>query len=332
MNLKQTVYFMALIGAIAGFACWNVQVWLSDFLVGAQDRSWVFVALSAALMGAFIGGMTVGFGDHWTAERVVPTWVLVGVALGAIAGLLTGFIYIPIDQSVRRADPASMARYVGSALAWLIAGGLIGLVTGLRWATANPLRAVHALLGGLLGGLMGGLVVVVLPPGEFLQALAYMLTGVGITLGVTLAPVLMSDGVLQFISSADPRAQNKYGSPRQEWVIQEGDRLVIGSQSASMSMTMYAGDVQVYIPDAMVAARHAMLYAKKKRFFVQLHPDNTGPHGQPVEPLQVGDANVVGTRELRNGDEVFIGQTLLRFTTKRKQPSYDGYGDERTAR
>lgn len=327
MNLKQTVYFMALVGAAAGLACWNVQVWLSDFVTISQDRNWVPVALSATLMGACIGGMTVAFADHWTSEKIVPTWVVAGVLLGAAAGLLTGFAYIPIETRVIRPDATPAAIAVAHALPWVIAGGLIGLVTGLRWASANPLRAVHALLGGLAGGTLGGLIVTVLPSEEFLQALAYMLTGTGITLGVTLAPVLLSDGVLQFISSGDPRAQNKYGSPRQEWVIQEGDKLVVGSQTASAGMTMYAQDVHVYIPDAMVGPRHAVLFAKKKRFYVQLHPENAGPHGQPIEPLQVGDVNVVGTRELHNGDELVVGQTLLRFSTKRKQASYEGYAE-----
>jgi hypothetical protein len=214
---------------------------------------------------------------------------------------------------------------------WLTAGGLIGLVTGLRWAGANPLRAIHAFIGGLVGGLLGGLVVALGPNNEFFQALAYMVTGTGITLGVTLAPVLLSDGVLVFVSSADPRAQNKYGSPRQEWLVQDGDKLVIGSQSASASATMYRQDVQIYLPDAMVAPRHALLFAAKKRFFIQLHPDNIGQQGQPLDPLQLGDANVVGTMELRNGDELVVGQTLLRFTTKRKQASYERY-DERGVR
>ena len=330
MNLKQTVYFMALVGAIAGLACWTVQGFVSDNVSGSQDSNWLFVGVSATLMGAFIGGMTVGFADHWTAERIVPTWVLMGILLGAIAGVLTGALYIPIERQVIRAGTSMTAVRVGRILPWMFAGGLIGVVTGLRWATVNPLRAVHALLGGLLGGSMGGLMVTILPSNEFFQAAAYMLTGTGITLGVTLAPVLLSDGVLQFVSSGDPRAQNKYGSPRQEWVIQSRDRLIIGSQSASSTMTMYAGDVQVYIPDAMVGPRHAILFAKNKRFYLQLHPENVGPQGQPLEPLQVGDMNVVGTRELHNGDEVVVGQTLLRFATKRKQASYEDPSERRT--
>jgi hypothetical protein len=330
VNLKQTVYFMALVGAIAGLLCWTTQVWLSDYLVGSQERNWLFVGLSATLMGAFIGGMTVGFADRWTADKVVPSWVLAGVLLGAIAGILSGALYIPLEGRIAQASSPTAAVVLRSMI-WLIAGGLIGLVTGLRWVSANPLRPMHSLFGGLLGGALGGAIVTLGPNHEFFQALAYMLTGMGITLGVTLAPVLLSDGVLVFVSSGDPRAQNKYGSPRQEWVIQDGDRLVIGSMGASTGATMYGTSSlpQVYIPDAMVAPRHAILFASKKRFFVQLHADNTGQQGQPLEPLQLDNTNIAGTRELHTGDELIVGQTLLRFMTKRKDATLDQYGERR---
>ena len=316
MNVKQTAYFMALVGAIAGLASWTLQSWLTEFITGTQQ--WLSVSLSGMLMGGFVTGLTVWFADQWTSDKVVPRWVVIGVALGLLAGLLSGLIYMPLQDAIRTVDN-SFTSLLGQSLIWLIAGGLIGLVTGLRWVSANPLRAVHALAGGLVGGALGGLLVSLAKGNAFIHAPAYMLTGAGITLGVTLAPVLLSDGVLRFVSSADPRAQNKYSSPRQEWILQDGDRFVIGSQSADMSSTMFSQDVQVYIPDALVRRRHAVIFAKKKRFFIQLHPDNAGAHGQPVEPLQVGDENIVGTRELHNGDDVLVGQTLLRFLTKRKQ-------------
>jgi hypothetical protein len=206
-------------------------------------------------------------------------------------------------------------------LEWMITGGLIGFVTGLRWFGVNRLRSVHALIGGLFGGLLGGTSFYlssragtpIISLGA--NALSYMMTGMGITLGVTLAPVLLRDGVLLFISSADPRAQNKYGSPQQQWVIQDGDRFVVGSQGAE-SGTLYARPVDIYIPDAMVAKRHAVLF-----FFVQQHQDNVGPQGQPLKTLQHNQSNVTGTRELRDGDELVIGQTLLQFSSRRQTPS-----------
>jgi hypothetical protein len=72
----------------------------------------------------------------------------------------------------------------------------------------------------------------------------------------------------------------------------------------------------------MVGPKHAVLFAKNKRFYLQLHPDNAGPLGQPIEPLQLGNDNVTGTKEVRDGDEIIVGQTLLRFSTRRKQADY----------
>jgi hypothetical protein len=319
LNLTQTVYFMSLVGAIAGLLCWVVTVLMGEYLQLQPEWSWVLNAVNTTAMGALIGGMTVAFADRWSSDRVLPRWVAAGIGLGLIAGLLSGIIAIPIQTGLSGLN-VGWSRGVGRIAVWTIAGGLIGLVTGLRWVSVNPLRALHATMGGLMGGLGGGLIYqLAFTVHEVFQALAFVLIGLGIALGVTLAPVLLRDGVLQFISSGDPRAQNKYASPRQEWFIQRGDQYVIGSQGAEMSMTMYARDVQVYIPDALVAPRHALLFERRKRYFIQQHPENVGPQNQPLTPLLLDNMNVVGTRELRDGAEIVVGQTLLRFSLRRKR-------------
>lgn len=322
MSLKQTVYFMTLVGGLAGLICWLIQVLIADYIFFSQEQQWILVTIYTVLMGAMIGGMTVGFADHWTSDRVVFRWVLVGIVFGVVAGLVSGLLYIPILKNIIQSRSGFAVSLVGRSLTWMIAGGLIGFVTGLRWFGVNKNRAFHALLGGMLGGGLGGVIFsLVGSVNDFFQALAFVLTGMGITLGVTLAPVLLRDGILQFISSGDPRAQNKYGSPRQEWVLQQGDQYVLGSQGADMTMTMYSRDVQIYIPDAMVAPRHAILFERGKRFYIQQHPDNTGPQGQPLSPLLVANATVVNARELHNGDDLVLGQTLLRFVTRKTAPA-----------
>ncbi len=318
MSLKQTVYFMAIVGGIAGLASWLVQAWLSDYFQFTQENQWVLVLIYTVLMGALIGGMTVGFADRWTSDRVMPRWIFFGVLLGILAGVLSGLIYIPIQTNIIQGGGGTLKNLFGRVLAWLFAGGFIGFVVGLRWFGVNRLRAVHAMIGGMVGGGAGALVFSLAGADEFFQALAFVLTGIGITLGVTLAPVLLRDGVLQFISSGDPRAQNKYASPRQEWVLQQGDHYVMGSQGAGATMTMYSRDVQIYIPDASVSARHALLYERGKRFFIQLHPDNVGPGGQALAPLLVGNVSVTGPQELRNGDNILVGRTLLLYSTRKK--------------
>jgi len=319
MNLKQTVYFMTLVGAVAGLCCWFLQATIGDFAVGVGQAQQNIIG--ATLMGALIGGLTVGFADHWSSDRVVVKWVVAGTVLGALAGIVGGLLFVPILSGLSSAGTAGAGQTIARPLAWLIAGGLIGFITGLRWFGVNKLRGVHALFGGLVGGTLGGVVFTFLgAQNEVFQAIGYMLTGMGITCGVTLAPVLLRDGVLQFISSADARAQNKYGSPQQEWVVQDGDRFTIGSQGSERNMTMYGRPVDIYIPDAMIAKRHAVLFAKSKAFYIQQHQENMGPQGQPLSPLQVNNANVAGTRELRAGDEIVMGQTLLRFSSKRQAP------------
>ena len=73
-SLKQTVYFMTLVGGIAGLACWFV---LSLIVLAspALNRD----SVNYPLLGAFIGGLCIAFSDHWFGDRVVGRFVLVGV-------------------------------------------------------------------------------------------------------------------------------------------------------------------------------------------------------------------------------------------------------------
>ena len=95
----------------------------------------------------------------------------------------------------------------------------------------------------------------------------------------------------------------------------------------SMTSTMFAQDVQIYIPDAFVSPRHAIVQARKKRFYLQLHPENADHVGQPLNPLQLGNDVVTGNgRELRHGDES-IGGGVGRIE-KRRASRVDTNGHE----
>lgn len=315
MSLKQTAYFMAVVGGTAGLCCWALQLVVAE--VVTLPPEWMVVVYTA-LMGGLIGGFAVAFSDHWTSDGVAPMWVLTGVLLGMSAGALGGLVCIPVFNMVVAAQGHWVAR-LGRVLAWATAGSLIGLVTGLRWGWVNPKRAVHGLAGGLLGGLAGGLMAVTTGMFElgpilaaFIQPLPLVLTGVGINLGITVAPILLRDAVVEFVSSSDPRAQRKYGNPRQEWVIQDGDQLVIGSQGFDATATLYSLEVHIFIPDSMVHPKHAVIVAERQRLFVEPHSDNTDVTGQPLGILQLDGVSVVRRREIRVGDELVVGQTVLR--------------------
>lgn len=183
------------------------------------------------------------------------------------------------------------------------------------------------MFGGLLGGLVFASWSQLAPSSnspwfaDLIRATGLIMTGVGITCGVTIAPVLLRDGILRFISSGDARAQNKYGRNNMEWALHDGDSYLAGSLGVDATVTLYGQEVQIYIPDQMVSNRHAIIRGQKGHFFIEQHPENRGPQGQPLYPLQLRGRDVVMRQELRHGDDVVIGQTLLRFEMRHKQAS-----------
>jgi MFS family permease len=286
MSLYQTLYFMSLVGSMAGLFSWGLVTLIAAALP-SQNAVWVSDLISTTVLGGFIGGLTVAFTDKWAGSRVMPRWVASGALIGVTGGLVAGLIQIPITNNL-----AAEAPVIARVIAWMLAGSMIGLGVGLRWVTVNATRAAHAFAGGLLGGATGGLLFAGLGSSipDLSQAAGFVLTGVGICFGITLAPILLRDGVLQFVSSGDPRAQSKFGRTRKEWELQQGDSYVIGSQSQDLSKTRYRPDVEIFIPDAAIAPRHATLFGRERRFYVARPPDAAGPAGLARYDHQPGAA------------------------------------------
>ena len=96
-----------------------------------------------------------------------------------------------------------------------------------------------------------------------------------------------------FVSSGDPRRKTSTVRPPKGGPVpatQWGGGSLFGRQFVAQSAPRahdVQADVQIYIPDAMVAPRHAILFAAKKRFFLSSSTRTTGPRGQPLEPLQL---------------------------------------------
>lgn len=268
MSLYQTLYYMSLAGGFAGLLSWGLTALLSATVL--SDRPALADLTAAALLGLIIGLLTVAFSDKWSGNRVVGRYVLAGGLIGLVAGLLGGLAMIPITENLGAQFP-----FLARLLSWTLVGSLIGLGLGLRWVMANKMRVVHACLGGLVGGAIGGSLFHLLGSRipDLTQALGFVLVGVGICFGVTLAPILLRDGVLKFVSSGDARAQAKFGRSGKEWEIRQGDTLLIGSQSLDLNKTAFAVGVQVFIPDAAIAPRHAILFGKDGRFYIARHPD-----------------------------------------------------------
>jgi hypothetical protein len=314
MTSRMRIYFTCLVGAMAGLVCWGIVIVLTKYglfpqIVNYQDF------LNMTLLGGAIGGLVVGFSDYWAEGAVLPLWVASGVAVGLFVGFLGALFMVAVAPLL----PEAMGMW-RQVLPWALAGQLIGFGVGIRWFAINRHTPLLATLGGMLGAAVGGLIFAAFSSsdsGGFVQATAFVLTGVGITTGITVAPQLFSVGVIQFVSSTDPKT---YGKARgHEWSLQEGDKLLVGSLSGQHTNTMMRREVELFLSDSAVAQRHAYIFAQNGAFFIQNHDDNMGENGMPLQPLSVWDRPVVGVQELKNGDMVTIGMTLLRFNTKKRR-------------
>jgi hypothetical protein len=109
--------------------------------------------------------------------------------------------------------------------------------------------------------------------GDVAQALGLALTGAGITLGISLAPVLLRQGVLEFINSRDQGVIKRYAQSRKQWEILQGGKYVIGSLGARQTTTMFSPELSIYVPDQLVEPRHAILTSKERRYYIEPHPE-----------------------------------------------------------
>jgi hypothetical protein len=278
---QQTVYYMVLVGGIAGLACWSIVSWIPDLTtIGGA----LLDVITMAVLGGFIGGLTVGCHDYWLADRVAGRWVVVGLAAGVVAGVIGGLIHAAMSQSPLTGQLPLLSR----TLSWMIAGWLIGLGVSLRWVMINKARVLHGLIGGAFGGLLGGIAFWSLKgvSADVAQLLGFALTGVGMTCGVSLAPMLLRQGVLEFVSSGDPSVLETYGRSHQQWEIDDDGRYVIGSLGARPPHARVTPETQIYIPDKLVAPRHAVLISNAGRYYIEPHPELRMP--QPVAARAIG--------------------------------------------
>jgi hypothetical protein len=85
-----------------------------------------------------------------------------------------------------------------------------------------------------------------------------------------------------------------------------------------VTRTAYRPDVQVYIPDASIAPRHAVLLGRDGRFFLARHPETGGQAGLARFILRVRGKTITASHELRDDDDILIGRTALKFISRDK--------------
>ena len=237
-----------------------------------------------------------------------------GLLFGAVAALVASGLDFLLAAGVAGTAP-SLYRIA----AWALCFSVIGLGLGLRWARTNLARVLHTYAGGLVGGLLGGLVYVLFTPhlSAGIGMCGLMLAGAGTGFGAGIAPVLVREGVIRFVSSGDARAQNKLGKNKTLWDLDVDESYTLGSAATAQSGSKFQQGADICIPDSAVAPRHAVVFSKDGRYFIARHPDAGGPEGVAKYVLRVKGKTVLSSQELRPSDDVLIGRTALRFDSRK---------------
>ena len=297
---------MMLVGALAGVTAWVSMAVLVRIFPGLGQPSFLDL-LNMSLLGMFICGLSVAFNDYWSDGEYQILWVAVASFLGMAIGLVSGLGAVAIQSQFE-------VGFASRFIPWTLMGALLGFGAGARWLKVNVFRPTMATLGGMLGAAVGGLVFTSLQAfsdlADFVQATAFILTGVGITTGVTLAPGLMVDGVIRFVGSQDRTTRERCQAA--EWPLRQGDRLLIGRLSLRESRHWYGKEVTIHLPDRDVSERHAYVVGEGGRYHIE--DADVGPaRTRSAKLLQVNGQPVKGSQDLRNGDMITIGRTQMRF-------------------
>jgi FHA domain len=316
MNSKIYIYFMMLVGALAGLTSWVFMTVVVGIFPGLGQPSFLDL-LNMGLLGMFICGLSVAFNDYWSDGEYQILWIAVGALLGMAIGLVSGLGARAIQSQFGVGFPLA-----SRLIPWTLTGALIGFGAGARWFKVNLFRPAMATLGGMAGAAVGGLVYTVSGQvhalsdvTDFVQATAFILTGVGVTAGVTLAPNLMVDGVIRFVASQDRATRERCQAS--EWPLRQGGRLLIGRLSLDESRHWYGKEVSIYLPDREVSERHAYVVGDGGQYFIE-DADGAPARTRSAKVLQVNGQPVRGSHHLQHGDTITIGRTQMRFEERHR--------------
>ena len=314
MTIYRSLYLATIAGGIGGLITALLAMLIGIPLAGVAS-AWVPDGLHFVLFGICTATTLFLFFDRLLTGRFKGRSIGAGILFGGISGVIA----TPVASGLRAAL-AEGSPILYRVATWTICFSLIGLGIGLRWVRVNRARALHSYAGTLAGSLLGGLLFSFfashIPAGLALAGL--MLTGAGTGFGTGIAPVLVQDGLLRFISSGDARAQNKLGNNGTLWELEIDESYVLGSAATTSGGTRFQQGADVCLPDSSIAPRQAVVFSREGRFFIARHPDAAGAEGMAKYVLRVKGKTVVSSQELRPGDDVLIGRTALRFESRRQ--------------
>ncbi len=152
-NLMLQMFIAGLIGgALSGLIN---ELWYNraDATMGTYTVVMLFTAVAGGLIGAALGaaeGLLTGVYGKMAKEAGLG--LLIGAGGGLVAGFVAQFAFALIAPDLSR---LTVRLILGRTIGWALAGMGIGLAQGARYLNFN--RILNGLIGGAVGGFVGGL-------------------------------------------------------------------------------------------------------------------------------------------------------------------------------
>lgn len=285
MNKPLQIYYTAVLGALGGLLGW----WAVGAVETATWALWAAYPFVGAGLGLCVAGCvaaTDGALIKRSRRRALLDALrggLAGALLGALGLSLAGAIFLLLGGG-----------FAGRAAGWMLLGAAIGLSD--LAVSAGRRRALLGALGGLAGGLAGGLLYEALTL-AFLDASDRAQVVVG---GVGLVIVGACIGAL---------------IPLARQALARGEIRVLRGEQAGLvrevhdaaSIGRYDG-CDMYLPDAGVAWRHALVRRDSGGFRLEVLPGAEGGAVVGAQPVAAGTA-----APLRGGERIRLGEAELEF-------------------
>ena len=298
-NLTNKAWFyLGVAGLLAGLVAWAGQELIIARDVQFQSR--VQVQIRMGFWFAFVGAvLAAGIGS---AEGVVSRsgtqiarGVCLGLPVGAVGGFVAGFLAQGVYSELLSngsGDIDTATVIFARSVAWALCGGVAAASFGATYLSGK--RALLGLIGGLVGGLIGGVL---------FDVVAISTTSDVISRFIGIVSIGAISGLV--ISIAEEVAKTA-------WVSIEAGRLV-GKQFVIYKNPTRIGALpsnEIYLfKDTSVAPVHATIEQRAGAYFVVDQGSHTGV---------VVNGRAVREQRLRDGDQVQIGETLLRYGEKRR--------------
>jgi hypothetical protein len=304
MSFRLFIYYCAVCGGWAAFAGWAVGQRLSpENELGKAGIRGLFLGLTVALGLGLVDAIW-----NLSIRRLGQVFLHVGVALlvGAVGGLIGGMV----GELLLQATHMPVVFVVG----WIITGLLIGTSIGVFDVLSSLVRQrdvggasrklLKCLAGGTFGGVLGGTLALFLKIGwEKVfhskepnalwspTAMGFVALGMCIGLLVGLAQVLLKEAWIRVEAGFRPGRE----------MILAKEKTTIG-RAEGCDLGLFG--------DNTIEKLHANILLAGGKYYVE-------DAGTPAGTF-VNDQRVAGRMQLKAGDLIRVGRSMLRFNERRK--------------